>query len=106
MNLSTEQTKALAVVTLAAADQYCPIWELLDELAQELGIDYETAAELTISLRTVIEHDHRILFFRSTDLYGDVQRVLADEFFAALKSKRRIADGPPYYYIHRRLAKN
>ena len=93
---------AKRTIDSAAQDGYCPIWEVVDEVAQACKIARHEAIHIVRRLGDKLVASGQFSFWSSFEPYGHPTAVDPSHFFGdGLTSHSRLADGPPYYYLHK-----
>ncbi|MEQ1936322.1 MAG: hypothetical protein ABL962_20900 [Fimbriimonadaceae bacterium] len=107
MKMKDHANLALKAVLNAAADGYSPTWEVIDEVAQECEVPREKAVQLIAKLRDTLKSYPEILYFKSDKIYDAEVEIDIDELLTeSILTDKKIGDGPPYYFIHRKYKWN
>lgn len=93
---------AKRTIDTAAQDGYCPIWDVVDEVAQECEISRDKAVSLVRQLGDELIASGQYSFWSSVEPYGPPTVADPSAFFGdGLERHSRISDGPPFYYLHK-----
>jgi len=93
---------AKRTIDTAAQDGYCPIWEVVDEVALKCDIPREEAVSLIRQLGEELLTSDAYSFWTSVDPYGVPALADPSSFFGdGLERHNRISDGSPFYYLHK-----